>query len=69
VNPALNADLDPTGRPLRLPDCPGRQGFKLGYASIVTHCYFGKLCGSSARPRPGAPRRHTLEQPGQWAPV
>ena len=23
-------------------DQKGRQGFKLGYASIVTHCYFGK---------------------------
>jgi hypothetical protein len=36
---------EPSGRPLRSPDCPGRQGFKLGYASIVTHCYFGKWCG------------------------
>jgi hypothetical protein len=30
---------------LRLPDCPGFQGFKLRYASIVSHCLFGKVCG------------------------
>src|SRR4029077_17784545 len=45
-NPAENAVLDPTGRPFGLPDCPGFQAFKLGYASIVSHCYyFGKVCG------------------------
>ena len=48
-NPAENAVLDPTGRPLRLPDCPGFQAFKLGYASIVSHCCSVKLCGSMAK--------------------
>ena len=51
MNPALNADLDPTGRPLRLPDCPGFQDFKLGYVSIVSHCLFDKVRGEGFRGR------------------
>jgi len=40
--------LDPRGRPLRLPDCPGFRGFKLGYTSIVSHRRSGKLCGDGS---------------------
>jgi hypothetical protein len=35
VNPALNAVLEPTGRPFGFPDCPGCQGFKL----VCVSCY------------------------------
>src|SRR3984885_1259312 len=45
VNPALNADLEPTGRPFGFPDCPGCQGFKLVWVFIVTHCCSAKSCG------------------------
>ena len=38
VKPALNADLEPRGRPFGLPDCPGCQGFKLDCVRIVSHC-------------------------------
>jgi hypothetical protein len=52
VKPALNADLDPTGRAFKFPDCPGCQGFKFGYSQIAVidnHCFSVKLCGEGAR--------------------
>ena len=52
-----NADLEPTGRPLRLPDCPGRQGFKLGCTSIVSHCYSVELCSVEGSEGPAADAR------------
>src|SRR5262249_1143627 len=54
-----------TGLPFRFPDCPSCQGFKLGYASIVTHCFWAHyVCSSpspglmgSTRPLPASRRR------------
>jgi hypothetical protein len=73
VNPALNADLDPTGRPFGFPETPGGHGFKLRCNSIVSHCLLElRPVKGWSTPRQvkladlqevGAPERVALEEP------